>query len=807
MLSDLKFALRSLAKTPGFTAVAVLTLALGIGFSASSFSFANIFLLRDVPYPEADRLVRIFRTSQQALNRPHAPGNMLDIRDAVTSFSLLAIYNGDNFALGEPGQPAEQVAGLQTTAEFFDVLGVRPVLGRGFVAGEDRPDKGRVAVITQRAWVRRYGSDPGVVGRQVRLNSLPFTIVGVLPESFDAPLVWGPTEFVIPRELPSDFRTQRTNAWMQCVARLKPGVPPSAAQAELNTVAARLAQQYPKENGNDGLRVVGLHDSNMDGVSRSLMWLMTGLSLTMLLIACANLASLQVARSLGRGREFAMRAALGGSRRQLMAPLLAESVVLSVAGGALGLLVASWSNHIVGSFLHINNDVGIDIPLDGRVFAFAVFSSVLSGVAFGLAPAWLASRAPAAEALKGGSRSATASRSHQRIKRTLIVAELALALALVGAAASFGVGAKSFLRRELGWQPDGLFSGSLTLPSSRYDDNARTLAFHRELLERLAALPGVEHATLARSLPIYSLDGMARTTRFVVEGQPLPETGREPTAEVDLISPDFFATLQIPVKQGAAFSPGLKPDDPPVIIVNEAFAQRFWPGENPVGRRLRFVASEQWFQIIGVAGDVRMAVRMDQPETRLQFYRPLVQTPSRYISVTMRAATPPETLASGVRQIVGALDADLPVAQAGSLRDGIDSNISNLDLVIVNLGISAGMGLLIAAVGLFGIISQLTIQRTRDIGVRIALGAQNSDIMRMIIGEGVLLLGLGIVVGVPAYFALNLILRRAMPEMSLPGLWLLAVNLFVLAATMLLACYLPARRATRVDPITALRAE
>jgi putative ABC transport system permease protein len=249
---------------------------------------------------------------------------------------------------------------------------------------------------------------------------------------------------------------------------------------------------------------------------------------------------------------------------------------------------------------------------------------------------------------------------------------------------------------------------------------------------------------------------MARTTRFVVEGQPLPESGREPTAEVDLISPDFFATLQIPVKQGASFSPSLKPDDPPVIIVNEAFAQRFWPGENPVGRRLRFVASEQWFQIIGVVGDVRMAVRMDQPETRLQFYRPLVQTPSRYISLTMRAATPPETLASGVRQIVAALDADLPVAQAGSLRDGIDRSMSNLNLVIVNLGISAGMGLLIAAVGLFGVISQLTIQRTRDIGVRIALGAQNSDIMHLIIGEGVLLLGLGIVVGVPVYFALKI---------------------------------------------------
>ena len=806
-MNDLRSALRSLTRSPGFTLIAVLTLALGIGFSASSFSFANTFLLRDVPYPEAGRLVRIFRTTRQALNRPHTPANMLDIRDAVTSFSQLAIYNGDYFARGEPGQPAEQVNGLQTTANFFELLRVRPVLGRGFLPGEDEPDKGSVAVITQRAWTRRYGSDPGVIGRAVRLNSQPYTIVGVLPESFDAPLVWGTTEFIVPRPLEPGFRTQRASSWMQCVARLKPGVTLRQAQSELDTVAARLAQQYPKENGSDGLRVVVLHDSNMDGVSRSLLWLMTGLSLTMLLIACANLASLQVARALGRTREFAVRAALGGGRRQLMGPLLIESLVLAFSGGLLGLVVASWTNDIIGSFLLINGESGFDITIDWRVFAFAAISSLLSALAFGLAPAWLASRAPAAEALKEGSRSATGSQAHQRVKRTLIVAEVALALALVGVAASFGVGSRAFLRRELGWRPDGVFGGFLTLPASRYNDNARTREFHRALLERLAALPGVEHVALARSLPFYSLDGMARTTRFVVEGQPLPESGREPTAEVGLISADYFATLQIPLKQGADFAPSLKPDDPPAAIVNAAFAQRFWPGENPIGRRVRFTTDDQWIQIIGVVGDVRMAVRLDAPETRLQLYRPLVQVPSRYVSLALRAATPPETLATAVRQTLTALDADLPLAQAGSLRDNIERGATNLNIVIVNLCISAGMGLLIAAVGLFGVISQLTIQRTRDIGVRIALGAGYRDIMGMILGEGVQLLGIGIVVGVPAFFALNVLLRRAMPEMSLPGWWLLAVNVGVLAVTMLVATFLPAHRATRVNPVEALRAE
>lgn len=806
-MNDLRQALRQLARAPGFTVVAVLTLALGIGFSASSFSFANTFLLRDVPYPEADRLVRIFRTSRQSLNRPHAPANMLDLRESVTSFSRVAIYNPDNFSLGEPGQPAEQVSGLTATADFFDTLRVQPVLGRGFVPGEDLPEHGKVTVLTQRAWVRRYGSDPSVVGRTVRLNSQPFTIVGVLPAAFDAPLVWGPTEFIIPRELEPGFRAQRSSAWMNSVARLKSGVTLAAAQAELNTVAARLAREYPKENGTDGLRAVRLHDSNMDSVSRSLMWLMTGLSLAMLLIACANLASLQVARALGRSREFAVRAALGGDRRQLMTPLLMESLVLSVAGGLLGVLVASWTNSIIGSLLVINGEEGFAIELDWRVLAFAAAGAALSGLAFGLTPAWLASRAAAAEALKEGSRSATASHSHQRVKRTLIIAELALALALVGAAAAFGVGAKAFLRRDLGWQPDGLFTGFVTLPPNPYNDNARTRDFQRALLERLAALPGVEHAALARSLPLFSLDGMARTTRFLVEGQPVPESGHEPTAEVDQVSPDFFATLGIPLQHGASFSPTLQAADPPVAVVNAALAQRFWPGENPVGRRLRFTTDDNWIQIIGVVGDVRMAVRLDAPETRLQIYRPLVQATTRYTSIIIRAATPPATLAAAVRRAVSALDADLPVAGADSLRANLDRGLANLNLVIVNLGISAGMGLLIAAVGLFGVISQLTIQRTREIGVRIALGAGSGDILRMILREGVRLLILGIAIGLPAYYGLGLLLRRAMPEMTLPGLWLLATNLVVLAATMLLATYLPARRATRIDPVDALRAE
>jgi predicted permease len=803
-MSSLRFALRQLARAPGFAAVAILTLALGIGLSASSFSMANAFLLRDVPYPHPEQLVRIFATSRQSQNNSHHPGNILHIRDSATTFSELAIYNGDAYALGEPGQPAEQVTGLAATANFFELLGVQPSLGRGFAPGEDEPGKPRVTVLTHRAWVRRYAADPTVIGRSVRLNTEAYTIIGVLPPTFDAPLVWGPVEFIVPWIINPAYRTNFHDTWPHAVARLKPGGSIRQAQSELSTIAAQLEKDHPKDNAGIGVRVARLHDSNMDSVSRSLLWLMTAISLTMLLIACANLASLQVARAFGRTREFAIRAALGGGRRQLMSPLLIESIVLACGGGLGGVLVALWSNDIIGHFLRINNEPGYTIPYDGRVFAFAVFASLISGIAFGLAPAWLASRAPAAEALKEGSRGTTSSRSHQQLKNILIVCELALALMLVGVAASFGVGAKSFLKRQVGWEMNGIFAGYLVLPYNQYGDDTKNRTFQRALLDKLAVIPGVEHAVICNNLPLYSL---GNDTPLAIEGRPLEERGREPITQVGSITPDYFNALNIPLKAGAFFSPSLTEKDPDVAIINETFAKRFWPDESAIGRRIRLGDHQKWTEIIGVVGDVKMLVRFDVPETYLQLYRPAVQMPNRYIALVLRSSLPPETLTKSVREAVASLDADLPVANPGSLYADLERNLSNINLVIINLGISAGMGLLIAGVGLFGVISQLTMQRTRDIGVRMALGAQSGDIMHLVIGGGLKLLGVGIVLGVPGFFLLNSVLRRAMPEMQLPGLWLLAANLAVLAAAMLLACYLPARRATRINPVEALRAE
>lgn len=803
MITHLCLAYRALAKSKGFTAIAVLTLALGIGFSTSSFSMANAFLLRNVPYPDAHQLMRIFRTTPNTRNAAIPPGNILDVRAQAQSFSGLALYHNDAISFGEPGQPVQQLTGLVATADFFSVLGVKPALGRGFAAGEDTPNSSRVVVLTHRGWTRYWGQNPDIVGRTVRLNLQSFTVIGVLPESFNAPLVWGPTDVIVPRTIDASFSNERKNAWMQAVGRLKPGVSPQQAQAELDTIAAQLRQQYPVEVAKDGLRVVDLYLSNMDGVSRSLLWLMTGLSVTMLLIACANLASLQVARAFGRAREFAIRAALGGNQLQLMVPLFTESMLLALVGGVGGMFVGKWTNDIIGSLLIINGEAGFAVPIDTRVLLFALVASIFSGFAFGLAPAWLAARAPAGEALKEGARGSTAGRSHQRLKNALIVGELGLALALVGIAGSFAVASRSFLNRQTNWNMDGVFNGNIALPYEPYHDEVKSRTFQRALLAQLEAIPGVGQAALATGIPMYALSG---PTPVVVEGQPEAERGREPMTEVSNVTAGFFNVLGIAVKQGTVFSASLTETDRRVVVINESFARRFWPGENPIGRRIR-LQSEHWLEVIGVVSDVGMKVRLDTPPTRLQAYRPLIQSPGRYFGILLRTQLEPDALTPLVRKAVSAVDADLPVTNTGSLRANFERGMANLHLVTVNLAISGGMGLLIAAIGVFGIISQLVAQRTRDIGVRIALGAQAHDVMGMILREGTRLLLIGVVFGIPVHFLLNIALGRAMPEMPLPGLWLLATNLAVLAAAMLSACWLPARRATQIDPIDALRAE
>ncbi len=803
MLSDLRLALRTLAKSPGFTAIAVLTLALGIGLSTSAFSLTNVLLFRNLPYPQSEELVRVFRTAPQAQRWNHHPGNALDIRAAATTFSSVALYSFDSLAYAESDEPAIQITGLNVAPNFFATLGVAPALGRLFAPDEDQPGRSNVAVLTHRMWTRRFGADPAILGRSVRINGETHTIVGVLPTTFEAPLVWGPTELLRPLTIHPHYPTTRNGGWMQIIGRRKPGVPLAQIQGELSTIASRLAREYPKENASDGLRAVDLKSANMDSVSRAILWMMPVLSTLVLVIACANLASLLLARAFGRSREFAIRSALGASRSHLMRPLLSESFLLAVAGGIVGLLFAAWGANLLGRNLQINNEYGLDIPLDGRVLAFAVVSAVLSGFAFGLAPAWLAARTPAADSLKDGSRGSTAGRSHHRLKYALIAGELAFALVLVGVAGSFALGSRAFLRRELGWSPDGVYSGYLVTPWNRYGDNDKLRTFHRDLLERLAAIPGVDHASITTGLPIFSFFG---NTNVVAEGHTVPE-GQEPLAMEASVSADYFAVAKIPLLRGAAFPADLRSDSRPMVIVNDSLARRFWPGEDAVGKRVKLKGLDTLAEVMGVVGDVRLAANLCQPDTPLQLYRPLVQNPPRYQLIALRSSVPPETLTPSVRRAVAALDPDLPVANPGSVREGVRQGLANINVVIANLAIFAAMGLLIAVIGLYGVIANLTAQRTRDIGVRIALGAGYRDIVTMVLRQGLILFALGMALGLPLFLAARVFLSRAMASMPFPGLWLPLATLAVLGVATLVACWLPARRAARVDPLIALQAD
>lgn len=803
MLTDLRLALRTLAKTPGFTAIAVLTLALGIGLSTAAFSLTNVLLFRSLPYPDSERLVRVFRTTPQSQQSSIAPGNALDIRAALTSFSAVGLFSYDALSLAEPDQPALQVNAINFSANFLNLLGVAPAHGRLFAPDEDQPGKSAVLVISHRFWTRHFAADPQVVGRTLRINGESATVIGVLPASFEAPLVWGTCDIVRPLTQQGTFPNDRTNAWMNIVGRLRPGVSMQQAHSELRTIGARLAQDHPKELATDSLRAASLHDSNMDSISRMILKMMPVLSTMVLVIACANLANLLLARSLGRSREFAIRSALGASRSQLMCPLLAESFVLAVAAGITGILIAAWGASLLGRNIQIGTGEGLAIPLDARVLAFAGISALVSALAFGLAPAWLASRTSAADSLKDGARGTTSGSAHHRLKYALVAAELAFTLILVGVAGAFALGARSFVSRDLGWNPEGLYSGFLVTPWNRYGDDEKLRTFHRALLERLAALPGVAHAAISTNVPLYNYFGSDSVTP---EGQTFAP-GKEPLVTSIPVSSDFFAAMGIPIRSGAVFPADLRADARPMIVVNEALARRFWPGQDAVGKRLRMKERDELAEVVAVVGDVQMAANLGAPATRLQVYRPLVKFPPRYQTIVLRTSVPPESLAEPVRRTVAALDPDLPVAGGGAVREAIDRNLDNINLIIANLGIFAGMGLLIAIVGLYGVISHLTAQRTRDIGVRIALGADYRAIVSMILRQSILLFGLGMVLGLPGYVAVQRLLGNTMPSMPFPGYWLATVILAILGLATLVASFLPAHRAARTDPLIALRAD
>ncbi len=803
---DVRFALRSLRRSPGFTATALLTLALGIGVNASAFSVLNALLLHVPPYPESDALVRLFRSTRDGQGGSHAPANFLDYRAQTTVFEQVAALQRTSINLGELGHPADRVLGLLVTPNYFSLLRVTPMLGRVFTSEEEQPGNNAVVLLTYRTWLQRFGGDPTVIDRTIRIDGAPLTVIGVLPPSFDDPLLWGEIALCRPLALAEKGRADRDNAYLTVIGRLKSGVTVAQAETAMNHLSRQLAETYPQTNRNLNLRIVSLGATVQDSTGRGITWLVAGLAGFVLLIACANLANLQLARNAARGREHAIRAALGASRGQLMRLVLTESLLLALLGGALALAFAAWTNGLVGRSFTFGDSRGLHIPLDHRVLSFAFVVVVFTGLGFGLLPAWLASRAKVSDVLKRGGRGVAGSRAQHGVRQALIVGEVALALVLLAGAGFFMRGLERHTERDPGWRPDGLVTAGISVRGQAFTTTAARNVFYRNLQERLAALPGVDHVAIGSELPTFGYDV---GNSFVVEGRPPPEAGRGLQARIAAVTPGYFETLGLRLLHGRDFSPTDTNDSPPVVVINESMARQLWPGQSPVGKRIGggapFMSNPR--QIIGVVSDVRAVGNLNNVEGRFQFYRALTQWNMGVARIALRSRLPPEVLERDVRRVVAEMDPDQAVFNVASVHQDIARGLASIKAASYALIGFAALGVLLAAVGIYGVVTYSVEQRTNEIGIRMALGAQVRDVLALIMGGGLRLSLIGSGLGLIGAFGIDRVLRSVSSEFSASGLGLVAMIALLLLLVTLFACWLPARRAARVNPVNSLRAE
>ena len=806
-MSHFRFALRQLAADPGFTALAVVTLALGIGLNTAMFSILNTFLLRPPPYPESDRLFRLDRTSAQQQDASHAPPNYLELQRHSADVARIAAYLDWGFILAEPGRPAEMRSSLRVSAGFLDLLGVRPALGRDFLAGEDAPGRNHVVIISHRLWQSRFGAVANIVGRVVRIDGAPAEIIGVLPESASAPGVIGPTEMLRPIGITNEEQSSYSALLVRIVGRYKDGVTPAAAQAHFDVAARRLAGDHPRENAGYGLRAVSIQSTILRSADVTIVYLLLGLSGFVLLIACANLANLLVARAISRSREFAIRAALGASSSQLIRPLLAECLLIAVAGGAAGIQLSIWTTEWFSRRLSVPDGPVLELTLDWRVLAFAMGAAVVTAVLFGVGPAWLVSHVRVNDTLKSSTRGSTSDRSHYRLRHALIVGQFAVALMLLAGAASFVAGVSRMIARQTGWNPGPLVTGKLALPQTLASDPDRTLRFYQQLRDRLAALPGVENATMSLDLPLFGFPG---PRGYIVEGRDRPQAGREPTAFTNAVLPEYFATVGTPLMRGRGFVSTETREAGRVVVINETMARTLFPRGDAIGHRLGRAgeADPEWAEIVGIARDVEFLTVSALPTT-FQVYKPLSQETWGYVNVTLRAkdAGAADGLVDPLRRMVSELNPDLPVI--GLMTVPALIRVSNRGLATINqlLLAFAGLGLFLAALGIYGVITRLVAQRTAEIGIRMALGAQLNEVVRLVLGSGLRMAIAGAGLGILGAIGLTRVIGSTMPGLATDSTLLIVAAVAALLAAAMGACYLPARRAARVDPVMAMRAE
>jgi putative ABC transport system permease protein len=802
---DITYALRRLYKAPGFTAIAVVTLALGIGANSAIFSVVEGVLLRPLPYPEADRLVGVFHVYDGHRAVMSGP-NFVDAALHSRSLENAAAIHRDRVILTGEGEPVRLDAAV-VSASLFDVLRVRPLLGRTFNADEDTPGKTNVIVLSYGLWQQRFGGASDVVGRRISIDGVQKEVIGVMPKSFTYPagrVAW------LPLEYDENFVTKQRGAWQfAAIARLKAGVSEQQAAAEVGAIGRNLARQYPDANDKLEITVLSLHEAIVGDVRRSMLVLLGAVGFV-LLIACANVANLLLARAAARESEMAVRAALGAGRGRLVRQLLTECVILASAGGGLGLLLAVW----VVAFLAGLEPDGIPrldaVRVDGAVIAFTLGISVITGLVSGMFPAIHSTRGVSG-ALKDAGRGAISSRGGNRMRGALVVVELALALMLLVGA---GLLMRSFVRLQSvdpGFRPDNALTFDLSLPDSRYGEDPQIVAFYDRLMPGLAALPGVRSAAAVMGLP---LSGMQFDISFKVAGRAPLRPADEPSMEIRVASPEYFSTMGIPVKRGRGFTDRDTASSPQVVVITDSAAQRYFPGEDPIGKTITLgwgkrdrkgVRTAGGGQVVGIVGDIKDA-GLSEPDPP-QLYMPLRQWPISSMSIVLKTVTPPGSLTEAVRAQVYAVDPNLPVSNVRTLEQIVSRSVSQPRFYVLLLGVFAALALALAAIGIFGVLSYAVSQRTREIGIRMALGAQGRSVVGLVVRQAMGLVAIGLTAGtIAALFVSQTLTKMLFSVRPTDPATFTAVAL-LLAAVALLASYLPARRATRVDPIVALRAE
>lgn len=809
LLKDFRYGFRSLTKRPGFTAIAVITLALAIGASTAIFSVVNAVLLRPLPFANPDRLVMVWEDASFAgfpRNTP-APANYVDWKARNHVFEDMAALDIRTFNLTGDGEP-EKVDAFGVTANFFPLLGARPALGRNFQTEEDQPQANRVAIVSHTLWQRRYGGDQNIIGRSLLLNGEKYSVVGVMPPNFqvfDSKIgIWVPMGFT------PELLANRGRHYLSVVARMKPGVKLAEADADIRAIQQQIVREYPEQAGKSAAYVVSLTEQLAGDMRRPLLVLLAAVGFV-LLIACANIANLLLSRAAGRRREIALRTALGASRLHIIRQLLIESFLLSAAGSLLGVVLAWWSFAFLQRLIPDDLTLFSKLTLDFSVLGFTLLIMLVTAVLFGLVPALQASKLDLNEALKQGGRTGLHA-GGKRLRSALVVGEVALAMVLLVGAGLLIQTLLKLQNQYASLKADKVLTLRTVLPRNRYPDHPQRVNFYKQVLERVGSLPGVVSAGYATSVPLVWKGG---TSGFTIEGRSVEQalaSGVSFDANHRQISPDYLKSIGIPLRTGRTFTEADNDQAIHVAIINEKMARQYWPGESPIGKRLKFGDPGDdvpWITVVGIAGDVRQ-MGVDEP-VKAEMYLPYQQNNDYAFyaprDLVIRTSGDPLSVVAAARNEIHQVDPEQPISNVRGMNEVLDEETASRRLGMTLLTIFAGLALLLATIGIYGVLAFFVTQHTQEIGVRLALGAQRGSILGLVVKKGMLLAGLGVVIGLGIAMAVTRLMASLLYEVSATDPLTYAAIAMLLGGVALVACLLPARRAMKVDPLVALRYE